>query len=117
MTLDKSADAPTREGVLDSCGLLVQMTALGAVLVIALVLLASAPFALALSVLCVLLVAGTVAAAWCTLRFLAFEEEGDPACLPSPRRRSTQVVAEPPRAADAGGRSATAAKPRRSVVA
>lgn len=93
------------------------MTALGAVLVVALVLLMAAPFIVAISILGVLLVAGTVAAAWCTLRFLALDEEGDPPCLPSRRCLRTKSSAAPPRAAGArSARSDRTARSRRSVA-
>lgn len=82
---------------LAGCGLLVQMTGLTAVTVLALVLLVEQNMTFALIVLGVLLVAGTVAAAWCTMRFLAFEEEGDPPFLPARRRRAVAAKRrEPP---------------------
>lgn len=72
---------------LAGCGLLVQMTGLAAVMVLALVLLVEQNMTFALIALGVLLVAGTIAAAWCAMRFLVFEEEGDPPFLPARRRR------------------------------
>lgn len=105
------APRPAPTCSLGGCGLLVQMTGLAAVLVLALVLLVERNMTVALVVLGMLLVAGTIAAAWCTLRFLAFEEEGDPPFFPArraapteSRRTETQVrVPHPRRTADSSG--------------
>jgi hypothetical protein len=109
MTPPSLADPPPppESSTPDAPGLLVQMLVLAAVVVIALILLVGTPFAIALGVLGVLLVGGTLAAVWCTLRYLDFEGEGEPPCLPGrcrPGRRPPQPA--PKRPADAQARGA-----------